>query len=73
MDTNYTSAEFAAVLEELGIRRSVGRTGSCFDNALAESFNAAVKVERVHRTVYPTIRAHYRMSSGCGYRASATY
>jgi transposase InsO family protein len=51
---NYTSAEFAAVLERLGIRQSAGRTGSCFDNALAESFNAAVKVERVHRTVYPT-------------------
>ena len=54
--SNYTSGEFAAVLEGLGIRQSVGRTGSCFDNALAESFNATVKVERVHRTVYPTIR-----------------
>ncbi len=52
--SNYTSAEFAAVLDRLGIRQSVGRTGSCFDNALAESFNAAVKVERVHRTAYPT-------------------
>jgi putative transposase len=52
--SNYTSAEFAAVLDGLGIRRSVGRTGICYDNALAESFNAAVKVERVHRTVYPT-------------------
>ena len=52
--SNYTSAEFASVLESLGIQQSVGRTGSCFDNALAESFNAAVKVERVHRTVYPT-------------------
>jgi putative transposase len=52
--SNYTSAEFAAVLERLGIRQSVGRTGICFDNALAESFNAAVKVERVHRTAYPT-------------------
>ena len=52
--SNYTSAEFAGVLGRLGIRQSVGRTGSCFDNALAESFNAAVKVERVHRTVYPT-------------------
>jgi putative transposase len=52
--SNYTSAEFAAVLEGLGIRQSVGRTGICFDNALAESFNAAVKVERVHRTAYPT-------------------
>ena len=52
--SNYTSARFAGVLEGLGIRQSVGRTGICFDNALAESFNAAVKVERVHRTVYPT-------------------
>lgn len=52
--SNYTSAEFAAVLARLGIRQSVDRTGICFDNSLAESFNAAVKVERVHRTVYPT-------------------
>jgi putative transposase len=52
--SNYTSAEFAAVLESHGIRQSAGRTGSCFDNALAESFNASVKVERVHRTAYPT-------------------
>jgi transposase InsO family protein len=52
--SNYTSAEFAAVLEQLGIRQSVGRTGICYDNALAESVNAAVKVELVNRTVYPT-------------------
>jgi putative transposase len=52
--SNYTSGEFAAVLKRLGIRQSVGRTGICFDNSLAESFNAALKVERVHRTVYPT-------------------
>ncbi len=52
--SNYTSAEFALVLDGLGIRQSVGRTGTCYDNALAESFNAAVKVERVHRTAYPT-------------------
>jgi len=80
--SNYTSAEFAAVLEGLSIRQSVGRTGSCFDNALAESFNATVKVERVHRTVYPTrkkarediaryIELRYnrtRLHSGLGYR-----
>jgi putative transposase len=80
--SNYTSAEFASVLDGLGIRQSVGRTGSCFDNALAESFNASVKVERVHRTVYPTIRkarediARYielrynrtRLHSALGYR-----
>ena len=80
--SNYTSVEFAAVLEGLGIRQSVGRTGICFDNALAESFNAAVKVERVHRTAYPTrkkarediaryIEIRYnrmRLHSGLGYR-----
>jgi putative transposase len=42
-----------------GIGRSVEHTGVCFDNAQAESFNAAVKVERVNRTVYPT-REHAR-------------
>ena len=47
-------AEFAGVLEGLGIRQSVGRTGICYDNALAESFNASLKVERVYRTAYPT-------------------
>jgi putative transposase len=52
--SNYTSGEFAAVLDRLGIRQSVGRTGICFDNSLAESFNAMLKVERVHRTAYPT-------------------
>ena len=57
--TQYTSAAFAAAANLLGIRQSVGATGVCFDNALAESFNAAVKVERVNRTVYPT-RAHAR-------------
>jgi putative transposase len=34
--SNYTSARFAGVLEELGMRQSVGRTGICFDNALAQ-------------------------------------
>jgi putative transposase len=52
--SNYTSAEFAAELRELGIRQSVGRTGICFDNALAESVNGTLKVELVYRTAYPT-------------------
>jgi putative transposase len=57
--SNYTSREFAATITELGMRQSVGRTGICYDNAMAESFFAALKNERVHRTVYPT-RAHAR-------------
>lgn len=57
--TQYTSAAFAEHTAKLGVRRSMGRTGVCFDNAAAESFNAAVKVERANRTVYPT-RDHAR-------------
>ena len=52
--SNYTSSEFAATLERHDLRQSVGRTGVCYDNAMAESFFAALKNERVHRTVYPT-------------------
>lgn len=51
------SADFAKYCDQIGIRRSVGRTGICYDNAWAESFNAALKVERVNRTAYPT-KAH---------------
>jgi putative transposase len=57
--SNYTSAEFAIAIHGLGLRQSVGRTGICYDNALAESFFAALKNERVHRTAYPT-REHAR-------------
>jgi transposase InsO family protein len=80
--SNYTSAEFAAELAALGIRQSVGRTGICYDNALAESVNGTLKVELVHRTAYPTrtkarkdiarwIEHRYnktRLHSGLGYR-----
>ena len=80
--SNYTSVEFAAVLAGHDIRHSVGRTGICYDNAMAESFFAALKNERVRRTQYPTmdharrdvaryIELHYntkRLHSGLGYR-----
>jgi putative transposase len=80
--TQYTSAEFGAKLASLNMRQSLGRTGCCYDNALAESFFAALKNERVHRTVYPTRNkakqdiAHYieifynrqRLHSALGYR-----
>lgn len=57
--TQYLSAEFAELTEKLGVRRSVGRTGICYDNAWAESFNGTLKNERVYRTQYPT-REHAR-------------
>jgi transposase InsO family protein len=53
-NTQYTSTEFGATLAALNLRQSLGRTGCCYDNALAESFFAALKNERVHRTIYPT-------------------
>lgn len=56
----YTSQEFADITGKLQIRRSLGRTGTCYDNAWAESFNGTLKNERVHRTVYPT-RKHARI------------
>jgi putative transposase len=80
--SNYTSGDFAKALKRLGIRQSVGRTGICYDNALAESFNGTLKNELVYRTVYPTremalndiarwIELRYnrtRLHSGPGYR-----
>ncbi len=57
--SNYTSRQFAGTLKKLNLRHSVGRTGICYDNAMAESFFAALKNERVHRTQYPT-REHAR-------------
>ena len=52
--SNYTSDEYATTLKTLGITHSVGRTGICFDNALAESTNGAIKVELVNREQFPT-------------------
>jgi len=56
----YMSAQFTQTCERLRIRRSMGRTGVCWDNAMAESFNATLKVERVHRTNYPDHQTAYR-------------
>lgn len=55
----YTSSEFRNHLATLGIRPSVGRTGVCWDNAMAESFFGALKNELIHRTAFPT-REHAR-------------
>ena len=50
----YTSREFAAFCTAHGIRTSVGRTGVCWDNAVAESFFAALKNEMYYRQAWPT-------------------
>ena len=59
--TQYTSAEFDAFTGRHGIRRSVGRTGVCWDNAAAESFFAALKNEMYYRQSFAT-RARARFA-----------
>lgn len=59
--TQYTSAEFDAFTTRHRIRRSLGRTGVCWDNAAAESFFATLKNEMYHRHAFPT-RAHARFA-----------
>ena len=76
------SAGLALVVTACGSDIWGDSKGDSYDNALAESFNGALKVERVHRTVYPTRRkaqediARYielrynrkRLHSAIGYR-----
>ncbi|HXP15414.1 MAG TPA: IS3 family transposase [Actinomycetes bacterium] len=50
----YSSAASIAACQRLGLRRSMSRTGSCLDNAVAESWFASLKVELVHRAHYRT-------------------
>ncbi len=83
--TQYTSTEFATACEALGVTQSMGRTGICWDNALAESFFGSLKNELVYRTAFPTRRkarsaiAEYievfynrqRLHSGLGYKTPA--
>jgi putative transposase len=80
--SQYTSSDLAVYLKKHQMRGSMGRTGICWDNAMAESFFASLKKELVHRTAYPTRRhaidaiAHWieirynrkRLHSGIGYR-----
>jgi putative transposase len=57
----YTSAACRAACERLGLSQSAGRTGSCLDNAVAESFFASLKVELVNRYRFAT-RAEARQA-----------
>jgi transposase InsO family protein len=38
----------------MGVRLSCGRTGVCWDNAMAESFFSMLKNEMYHRELFPT-------------------
>lgn len=50
----YTSADFASLAEDYQVVLSLGRTGQCWDNALAESFFASLKGELIDLQAWPT-------------------
>ncbi|MFF2437455.1 transposase [Streptomyces sp. NPDC058107] len=72
---------------EFGVLLSVGRTGQCWDNALAESFFATIKRELLGTKSWPSrslartaifdfIESWYnlhRLHSSLGYRSPADY
>jgi len=51
----YTSAAMRRLADAYGVRLSVGRTGVCWDNAMAESFFATFKNELIYRHPWPTL------------------
>lgn len=59
--TQYTSREFAMFCGTNNVRGSVGRTGVCWDNAVAESFFASLKNEMYYRTSFAS-RARARFA-----------
>jgi putative transposase len=53
----YTSRQYANLARDLGVTLSVGRKGQCWDNAVAESFFATLKIELIDRRTWPTRKA----------------
>ncbi|QYN18944.1 IS3 family transposase [Amycolatopsis sp. DSM 110486] len=52
--STYTAHDFTVLCNKLGIRQSMGRTGSCFDNAAAESFFSTLEHEVLSRHQFKT-------------------
>ena len=82
----YTSAAFASLASGHDIMLSHGRTGQCWDNALAESFFASIKGELLDLQTWPAKTAARRaiveyigwyngtrLHSTLGYRSPAEY
>jgi transposase InsO family protein len=82
----YTSAAYTELAEECEVTLSVGRTGQCWDNALAESFFSSLKGELIDTRAWPTRAgakravveyiAWYngtRLHSSLGYQSPADY
>jgi putative transposase len=83
----YTSRDFRQLAVDHGVALSLGRKGTCWDNAVAESFFASIKRELIDRRPWPTIaglrRAVFdwiegwyntrRLHSSLGYLSPARY
>jgi putative transposase len=83
----YTSMYFGKRLEEAGIIPSMGRVGSAYDNAMAESFVATLKSELVYGQLWTTRSSaqlaifeylecfynRYRLHSALGYKSPVYY
>lgn len=83
----YTSDEYGKLLDQHGILQSLSRPGQCWDNAVAESFFATLKLELIYRHAWPTraaarraifeyIEVFYnqqRLHSAIGYQSPAVY
>ncbi|MFF7594824.1 integrase core domain-containing protein [Streptomyces mirabilis] len=83
----YASRRFRRACRHLGVFQSMGRVGSCFDNAVSEAFNSVLKVEYVHRHTFSTrteaririatwITDFYntrRLHSVCGWKSPVDY
>ena len=53
--SQYASYRFRDKLNEYKFVSSMSRKGSCYDNAVAESFFGSLKVEEIHRNKYLNI------------------
>lgn len=54
--SQYTSSSLRAVCEEHGVRQSFGKTGVCYDNAVAESFFATYKRELISKQKWTSLK-----------------
>jgi transposase InsO family protein len=85
--TQYTSKDFTDLLAAHNMKQSLSRPRQCWDNAVAESFFASLKIECIYRQTLPT-RTHARravfdyievffnqrrLHSAIGYLAPAEY
>jgi transposase InsO family protein len=85
--SQYAATDYQLELEAAGLRCSMSRKGNCYDNAVAESFFATLKKERVHHRRWRTrdearsdlfeyIEGFYnlrRRHSALGYRTPVEY